>query len=513
MLNISLIVALAVINTVWIYIFIFSTRLYRNSPKITNSQKITSPSSHIAVGREKTNILSNYGHEIKLPSVSIIVPARNEEREICRCLTSLLGQNYPNYEIIAVDDNSSDNTLLAMQKIRAEHCQSVNRVSENESVGEHQYINQLQSNSAPINVNNSSPQMYNKGQKDNLTLTVSLPTPVYTTTSSSNYKEDKLKIISLKNKPQDWAAKTWASQQGFLHSKGDIIIFTDADTCYIDKNTIKESVSYLLKENLAVFTGFPFIELRDFWSKAVSPVWRLIGIIFGTNLTDINDPKSEAANLNGCFIVIGRKIFQKLGTYEAVRNSIREDEALGMRAKRLGYKIGGACMEDSLTALWSRDFRTLWLGIARTIIPIFMDKRRKTKVVSEMLMLFIMGTLPFMILPYALSISAHFFNSESHFGFNRNRSDSPQYQLELSAQLSWLIVLLDLSACFMLFVGVAGISRREFKISIVYASISPLSAAFLVVAYVSHLLSLEIAHTDHGKFVEWQGRKYFFHQR
>ena len=352
----------AVINTVWIYIFIFSTRLYRNSPKITNSQKITSPSSHIAVGREKTNILSNYGHEIKLPSVSIIVPARNEEREICRCLTSLLGQNYPNYEIIAVDDNSSDNTLLAMQKIRAEHCQSVNRVSENESIGEHQYINQLQSNSAPINVNNSSPQMYNKGQKDNLTLTVSLPTPVYTTTSSSNYKEDKLKIISLKNKPQDWAAKTWASQQGFLHSKGDIIIFTDADTCYIDKNTIKESVSYLLKENLAVFTGFPFIELRDFWSKAVSPVWRLIGIIFGTNLTDINDPKSEAANLNGCFIVIGRKIFQKLGTYEAVRNSIREDEALGMRAKRLGYKIGGACMEDELNCSLVSGFSHIMVG-------------------------------------------------------------------------------------------------------------------------------------------------------
>ena len=129
-------------------------------------------------------------------------------------------------------------------------------------------------------------------------------------------------------------------------------------------------------------------------------------------------------------------------------------------------------------------------------------------------MLFIMGTLPFMILPYALSISAHFLNSfVSHFRFHRYRSDFPQYQLELSTQLSWLIVLLDLSACLMLFVGAARIARREFKISIVCASISPLSATSLVVAYVSHLLSLEIAHTDHGKFVEWQGRKYFFHQR
>ncbi len=46
-----------------------------------------------------------------LPSVSVIVPARNEEEHIQRCLSSLLAQNYPNFEIIAVNDNSIDNTL------------------------------------------------------------------------------------------------------------------------------------------------------------------------------------------------------------------------------------------------------------------------------------------------------------------------------------------------------------------------------------------------------------------
>jgi hypothetical protein len=30
---------------------------------------------------------------------------------------------------------------------------------------------------------------------------------------------------------------------------------------------------------------------------------------------------------------MGRKVFQDLGTYESVRDSIREDEALGMKAK------------------------------------------------------------------------------------------------------------------------------------------------------------------------------------
>jgi len=44
------------------------------------------------------------------PFVSICVPARNEERDIGLCLESLLAQSYPNFEIIAVDDNSEDRT-------------------------------------------------------------------------------------------------------------------------------------------------------------------------------------------------------------------------------------------------------------------------------------------------------------------------------------------------------------------------------------------------------------------
>jgi cellulose synthase/poly-beta-1,6-N-acetylglucosamine synthase-like glycosyltransferase len=44
------------------------------------------------------------------PFVSLIVPARNEERNIARCLDGLLAQDYPAYEVIVVDDGSSDAT-------------------------------------------------------------------------------------------------------------------------------------------------------------------------------------------------------------------------------------------------------------------------------------------------------------------------------------------------------------------------------------------------------------------
>ena len=50
------------------------------------------------------------------PNVSIIVPARNEEDGIESCIKSLLNQDYPNYELIIINDRSTDNTLKIIER-------------------------------------------------------------------------------------------------------------------------------------------------------------------------------------------------------------------------------------------------------------------------------------------------------------------------------------------------------------------------------------------------------------
>ncbi len=44
------------------------------------------------------------------PLVSVLIPARNEEENIETCLKSLQKQDYPNFEILVLDDNSKDRT-------------------------------------------------------------------------------------------------------------------------------------------------------------------------------------------------------------------------------------------------------------------------------------------------------------------------------------------------------------------------------------------------------------------
>ncbi len=50
------------------------------------------------------------------PTVSILIPARNEEQNIGKCLDGLMKQDYPNFEIIVLNDHSEDRTLQIIQE-------------------------------------------------------------------------------------------------------------------------------------------------------------------------------------------------------------------------------------------------------------------------------------------------------------------------------------------------------------------------------------------------------------
>ena len=52
-----------------------------------------------------------------LPSLTVIVPARNEMVDICACLESLLGQEYPGLRVVAVNDRSIDATGAMMEAV------------------------------------------------------------------------------------------------------------------------------------------------------------------------------------------------------------------------------------------------------------------------------------------------------------------------------------------------------------------------------------------------------------
>ncbi|PXV64676.1 cellulose synthase/poly-beta-1,6-N-acetylglucosamine synthase-like glycosyltransferase [Dysgonomonas alginatilytica] len=68
------------------------------------------------------NKISSYKEDItNLPSVSVIIVAKDESENLARCLPSILNQDYPDYEVIVVNDGSTDESEFLLKSLKKEY--------------------------------------------------------------------------------------------------------------------------------------------------------------------------------------------------------------------------------------------------------------------------------------------------------------------------------------------------------------------------------------------------------
>ena len=161
-------------------------------------------------------------------SISIIVPAYNEEVSIVACIKMLLEIDYDNFEIIVVNDGSKDNTLQEM----------------------------------------SNAFDFEEKQFDGKNLLI-------TKTIKKVYfgKNKNLILIDKEN-----GGKASALNYGLVYAKGEIIVIVDADTI-IGRNAIKEIVKgFEVNEHVAAVAGNIKVRNRVNWITKCQALEYLIGI-------------------------------------------------------------------------------------------------------------------------------------------------------------------------------------------------------------------------------------------
>jgi len=69
------------------------------------------------INMSKLRNLRDYPDSGTHPRISVLVPARNEEATIGPCVSSLLAQDYPDFQVIVINDNSTDGTGTILSKL------------------------------------------------------------------------------------------------------------------------------------------------------------------------------------------------------------------------------------------------------------------------------------------------------------------------------------------------------------------------------------------------------------
>lgn len=292
---------------VWIYFLAYMTKSFRLAPTLESYDRAGAKG---------------------VPKVSVILPARNEERYITRCLESLLAQDYQNFEIIGINDSSTDRTGEIMEEFAA--------------------------------------------------------------------KDSRIVNVNAPAKPEGWVGKNWACHQGYLRAKGEVLLFTDADTEH-SKSAMSMAVGQLLSQNLDALTAVPKLICNDFWTKITLPA---LATFLHTRFSPlrVNDPNTKTGYFFGSFFVITRNTYEAVGTHEGVRQELVEDGALGGKVKEGKFRLKMVRGERQIEAVWARDLPTLWQGLRRLMIPLYYQNRSGAYLITTAVFLILFA--PFALLPY-----------------------------------------------------------------------------------------------------------------
>ncbi len=249
-----------------------------------------------------------------VPKVSVVIPARNEEANLERCLRSLVVQKGVAFEILIVNDASSDGTRAIAE--------SFTRVRQCPFVGLNQFL-------VDVHV-------------------LDAPEPLR----------------------EGWTGKTNALVAGEAAAQGEWLLFTDADTEHLE-GSLAAAVAEAEQHRADLLSYSPEQLLTGFRQRLVMP------LIFGELASKysprrVSDPASPDAAANGQYLLARAEVHRRIGGFASVATELLEDVALARRYKQQGstirFRFGRGLVRTRMYSSWE-ELRLGWIKNLALLFP------------------------------------------------------------------------------------------------------------------------------------------------
>lgn len=239
--------------------------------------------------------------------VSIIVPARNEEETIEQCLRSLLALDYANYEVIAVNDRSTDRTGEIMERVASTHPSTTLRASA------------------------AAQKATRVGQ------------PLRTSPG--------IRVIQHTELPPGWLGKTHAMWTAAKDASGEWLLFTDADVIF-KADSVRRALAYAELEHADHVVLFPRMIMKRPGEYMMIAFFQTM-FMFGHRPWKVADPSTDDHMGVGAFNLVRRSVYDAVGTYEALRMEVLDDMKLGKVVKNSGFAQRNVFGGDLISIRWA----------------------------------------------------------------------------------------------------------------------------------------------------------------
>ena len=287
--------------------------------------------------------------------------------------------------------------------------------------------------------------------------------------------DPRIRIVANPDLPAGWFGKQWACETGAQIARGQVLVFTDADTEHAP-DLLGRVINAMRARRAEMLTLAGNQEMHTFWERVIQPqLFALLSLRYGGTEHVSNSKRPADVIANGQFIAVNREAYDAIGGHALVRDRVAEDMSMAQEFVRRGRRIAlliatnqfSTRMYSSLDAIvrgWRKNIyaggRHAALGgnVGQALFPVVL------------LATPIIGLVPPIALVLALA------------------------GVLSSAWLVWSLVIVAITVAFW---GAIYVFMRA---PVFYALLYPLGLAMLF--YIA------IGAVARGKSVEWKDRKY-----